>query len=240
MRLTLLVDGDVSATLRVHGEVELADAVALRRGLHQLLGADPAVLTVDLSDVPALDPRVGALLYRAGQDARLVDQELVLAGARDAVLGVLTRLGLRRRLRLVPVGPVPAGTDGRREAFLPLPSGPASTELARSFVEAACARWSPEQAQAAGLVTQELAANAVAHAGGDFAVEVAYDGHSVVVAVSDTSCATTVHGPVEGLPGGLQRVAALARSWGVDRDFDGKSVWAELSQGSSRAPARPA
>jgi hypothetical protein len=82
-----------------------------------------------------------------------------------------------------------------------------------------------ELLDAAGLVTSELATNAVRHAGSPFWVSVR-DGATVRLAVRDDSpVMPRPHGAPER---GLGLVGALARGWGADPAAGGKIVWAEL------------
>lgn len=81
------------------------------------------------------------------------------------------------------------------------------------------------------LILSELATNAILYGGDEFSVTVTRLGHAVRISVQD---------PCPELPivreatrtdrtgRGLQIVAALSRTWGVEPRCDGKAVWAEL------------
>ncbi|HLH28180.1 MAG TPA: ATP-binding protein, partial [Acidimicrobiales bacterium] len=103
--------------------------------------------------------------------------------------------------------------------------------MARAFVREALEGSDPELAAEALIVASELAANAVVHAGSEFAVTVAATDDRVCLSVADsgggrpsrrTSEATDEAGR------GLQLVDALASRWGVASGWLGKVVWAEV------------
>ena len=114
-----------------------------------------------------------------------------------------------------------------------LVSTPSSVRTARSAVRTALQGWPHLQDTAALLVT-ELATNAVLHARGSFAVEVAVDGRGVRIAVSDSSPALPQrrrHGLEAGTGRGLGIVALLSTESGCDRTDDGpyrKTAWCRL------------
>jgi two-component sensor histidine kinase len=76
----------------------------------------------------------------------------------------------------------------------------------------------------------ELATNAVVHAGTDFLVEVCLTSASVELGISDGSRYLPVlAGAREGLgSSGLGVVDALASAWGTIETDTGKSVWVRL------------
>lgn len=94
----------------------------------------------------------------------------------------------------------------------------------------------PEFSDDAMLLTSELAANAVEHAGTPFAVTVITGPDILRVEVSDESCqAPTMLCPPDGAERGrgLQIVGRVAARWGVDIKLSGKAVWFELGHGAS-------
>jgi anti-sigma regulatory factor (Ser/Thr protein kinase) len=119
-----------------------------------------------------------------------------------------------------------------------LAAQPASVSAARRFVRRLVEDAAPVDdalLDDAILVTSEVVANAVLHAGGPIGLEVEVDPGPparVRVAVSDESpVAPTIreYGAGASTGRGLALVARLARRWGVDpNEPTGKVVWAEL------------
>ena len=84
------------------------------------------------------------------------------------------------------------------------------------------------------LLTSELVANAVLHAGGHIDVHVDVDRGVVRVRVSDRGPGLPARKPDESgatTGRGLVLVDRLARVWGVDRDGPRKTVWFEVAAG---------
>lgn len=116
---------------------------------------------------------------------------------------------------------------------LVLEDDPRAVTTARRFVAERLAEWGlPDVIDDAELCTSELVTNAVLHAQTEARLLVRVDDDAVRVEVHDGSR----HLPARGLAGadamtgrGLLLIESLARSWGVDPDAGGKSVWFELS-----------
>jgi anti-sigma regulatory factor (Ser/Thr protein kinase) len=86
----------------------------------------------------------------------------------------------------------------------------------------------PDEAR---LVVSELATNAVIHAGTPFSVTVAVQGSGIRISVRDWSESPPIvrnGGPMAPSGKGLRLVDAIADDWGVERDPDGKTVWADI------------
>lgn len=148
---------------------------------------------------------------------------------------------------------------------LVLPPSADSPRRARAFVRAVLGDWSlGHLADDASVVVSELATNAALHAGTGFTVVVEpwHDGVRLSVRDADRSPVllpvAVAHGPgnllddsadLEALEQllsasattgrGLQLLAALAPSWGVEHDDDGKTVWAVLGDAGHVAAADP-
>ena len=124
-------------------------------------------------------------------------------------------------------------------AEVTLPGAVSSVPTARRFVESILTAWGgTDVAWTATLLASELATNCALHAGTEFALRVTLESGAVRLEVTDRSPrlpqprafrsqATTGRG--------LQLVAALAESWGVEPLVDGKTVWARLAP----SPADP-
>ena len=110
---------------------------------------------------------------------------------------------------------------------------PRSAREARRFVESALVDWECGAVlDTVTLLVSELVTNAVLHAGTDAEVTVNLRGDCIRVDVFDRDDDGTVqrrHAGVEDTSGrGTELVESLARSWGVERRPQGKSVWFEV------------
>jgi anti-sigma regulatory factor (Ser/Thr protein kinase) len=89
-------------------------------------------------------------------------------------------------------------------------------------------------AEAAELVTTELATNAVRHARGDFSVRLRPTPGGLRIEVADPSAerpeAVGRPGPLDEHGRGLPILATLTQRWGVTPTPGGKICWAELGQ----------
>jgi serine phosphatase RsbU (regulator of sigma subunit)/anti-sigma regulatory factor (Ser/Thr protein kinase) len=110
---------------------------------------------------------------------------------------------------------------------------PAAVRIARAFVEReALARGAVSIVDDVALVAAELIANAVQHGLAPVTVVVSGDADRIRVEVRDGNPRPPVRPAVNlsNMTGrGLALIAALAASWGVDREVDGKVVWAEIT-----------
>ena len=85
--------------------------------------------------------------------------------------------------------------------------------------------------ETASLLTSELVANAVLHAGAPVGLVVDLDARRLVVEVIDGSSQAPTPGAAEPMATGgrgLDLVDQLSHSWGVDQVPAGKSVWFSL------------
>jgi hypothetical protein len=118
-------------------------------------------------------------------------------------------------------------SSGRKAFFQPLPQ---SARDVRAFVLEACTAWAvPPEGPV--LMVDELACNAITHAGTAFWVSARKQSNGLRVEVGDGNPGIPVlgEGETQGESGrGLQIVAALARRWGTRRDSQGKTVWFEV------------
>lgn len=125
-------------------------------------------------------------------------------------------------------------TSVMAEATARFAAGVDSPRAARRFVTGVLGRRpylglvAPDEAK---LVVSELATNAVIHAGSPFSVTVARHGPAIRISVRDWNDAAPIvrnGGPLARSGRGLRLVEAIADDWGVERDPDGKTVWADL------------
>jgi serine phosphatase RsbU (regulator of sigma subunit)/anti-sigma regulatory factor (Ser/Thr protein kinase) len=120
-----------------------------------------------------------------------------------------------------------------------------SVAEARRFVEDSLRGVVDEQRDVVSLLVTELSANAVTHGRSDFDITVVYDDDRGVVrvGVTDAGGGTPIQRgvrPLDPRGRGLQLVAALASSWGVQWEDDGhKTVWFETPRTSGTSSGPP-
>ncbi|HEV8296780.1 MAG TPA: ATP-binding protein [Acidimicrobiales bacterium] len=137
----------------------------------------------------------------------------------------------------------PSGANGARSIHLP--PTPRSAARARYFARAVTREWHCDDAvQCIELVTGELAANAVLHAGTDFTLELSLGASVIRIQVDDGSPVIPTprgYGPDAGTGRGLAVIAASALRWGVRSAPPGKRVWAEIARDGEvpTAPTQP-
>ncbi len=99
----------------------------------------------------------------------------------------------------------------------------------------------PELVETACLLTSELVANAVTHAGAPVELVADLDRARLAVEVIDSSPRDPARGqptPMATSGRGLDLVDRLADSWGVTHVRPGKSVWFALGTGPGEVPPR--
>ena len=119
------------------------------------------------------------------------------------------------------------GADRACRAFAP---EAAEVAAVRRFVEEVAAPCGGD-VEVAVLIASELATNAVLHARSAFTVQVWPAEGGITIEVSDDNPrlpSPGSAGPRDLSGRGLQLVAALAESWGINPADDGKSVWAHF------------
>jgi anti-sigma regulatory factor (Ser/Thr protein kinase) len=131
------------------------------------------------------------------------------------------------------IEPEPTSPDAveARDEFLPDPMAAreARAMLAKALAEAGCDDEGLKQD--AHLVASELVTNAVVHAYSPVSVTVRCEPSRVRLEVDDFSSARPsqdTRGRVSGLGMGMELVASVSSSWGVEPARHGKTVWAEL------------
>jgi anti-sigma regulatory factor (Ser/Thr protein kinase) len=169
-----------------------------------------------------------------GYPARLVADEVSAADV-EAVC----------RLHTGVIGPRPGQPEEEKisgaeaEAVRGFPGVLEAVRAARHFVVGVLRpRRDQALAQDAAIVTAELAANAVLHAGTAFTVAVSQSADGVRISVQDATPMQPVEGGgslVTSPEHGLGVVSTLARRWAVEPLPDGKVVWAELPASPQRA-----
>jgi CheY-like chemotaxis protein len=126
------------------------------------------------------------------------------------------------------------GTPAARERAMDLPRALTSAALARRFVTETLDGWGLHPLlDAALLVTSELAANAVTHAGSAFRVRLSVRPTTLRIDVLDQGAGTPeprAPSTTEEHGRGLLLIDAMTTAWGIeDAPTTGKLVWAELA-----------
>jgi anti-sigma B factor antagonist len=93
-----VVNDDGSATVRLQGEVDLANVAALRREVEDLLQNDPSRLVFDLAELSFVDSSGLALLVEAAERAHEVEVRNPSALVRRIIEGT----GLAQVLPMTP------------------------------------------------------------------------------------------------------------------------------------------
>lgn len=110
---------------------------------------------------------------------------------------------------------------------------PSSVGRARRFVRTMLVHWQADDVEfAASQALTELATNAVIHARTEFVVAIVWDRDVLRVDVHDGSVKPPVqrrYAPDAATGRGLALVERLCRSWGVDQQAEGKTVWCEIT-----------
>jgi anti-sigma regulatory factor (Ser/Thr protein kinase) len=140
-----------------------------------------------------------------------------------------------------------AGMTYEPETALPpasfAPTRRSITEARRAVADFVAGRVEPEVADAAALLSTELAANAVLHAGTEFVVSAGLEDGVLTVAVEagereppilDETAPDAIGGR------GVFLVDSYASRWGVEQHSDGKRVWFELDAEAVPADATSA
>lgn len=129
-----------------------------------------------------------------------------------------------------------AGGDQPDDVARVFAAASSSPHVVRAFVRSVLDAWGESDVDGeAEIVASELASNAVRHARTPFRVSVARGSGAIRIAVRDLSFDPPEQQTWDHLsPGGrgVRLVAALSRTWGTDREVDGKTVWAELPRAS--------
>ncbi|MFF2078520.1 ATP-binding protein [Kitasatospora sp. NPDC058162] len=136
-------------------------------------------------------------------------------------------------------------TPVRRHRHLGFAAGNLPVSEGLAFTRQVLADWhlAPSRfADDVQLVAAELLTNAVRHAGGALALDIAQYGHCLRIAVTDPASSTDLPRPGWPRSGriggyGLVIVERLALRWGASSAGRGKTVWADL--GPLPPPAVP-
>jgi anti-sigma regulatory factor (Ser/Thr protein kinase) len=230
---TTVVEGPGYLTVHVRGLLSLRTATELRDVLLKAAAEEPRGVVCDFSEAAATREGLTILHVVADQVAHWPSSPIALVASAPPLLNQLERLGLSRRMQVVPeLGQAAAALRHSPRLLLattrypPTVGAPAA---ARAFVAAALTRWRADSVvEGARWVVSELVTNAVVHARTEMTVRVSLAGSRVGISVSDRGSEGTVkRGPDGGW--GLHVVEQLARTWGVlPRLGGGTVVWVVL------------
>jgi anti-sigma regulatory factor (Ser/Thr protein kinase) len=236
--------------LRISGRLSKAGTGRLLARLSDaLLASGRLAVVCDLTGLQAPDDDAlltvfPAALRRAGG---WPETELHLAGPDPALWAALYRAAVHRYLPIHPsanLALAAADSDqviGHRQ--LALPAEPRAVRLARAAMVEMWPRAGRGRDDAV-LVTNELATNAIQHAGRPFTLTVTLSARHTLIAVTDHCPGEPVIRLVDSIASrgrGLYLVVHLSRDWGVRLVHpEGKTVWAMLAPPVPMIPrARP-
>jgi hypothetical protein len=233
--------------VRARGDLTLRTVPELRDALLKASAEQPRGIVCDLREVRATRESLTILHVVADQVADWPASPLAVVAADQPMLDQLGRLGLRRRLPVVPDVEQAAAALRYSPRFLrvstrllPAVDAPAA---ARAFAGTHLGAWhTGEAVEPAQWVVSELVTNAVLHAGTEMTVRVSLAGRRVGVAVGDRGTGAVVRpsGRREDTGWGLTVVEKLTRCWGVlPRMGDGVVVWAVLDVDAPSSTALP-
>jgi anti-anti-sigma regulatory factor len=226
------------ALVRLAGTLTVETAPAVRAILLKCLANQPELIVVDVSTMDTDDDVVLSVIpTMADHAAAWPGASLVLGAPGPRLSAALERMAV---CRSVPVYPTVeqalasrANRVPRRRASQVLKPVPRSLVKARSLVKRACTGWNVATVtDRAQIVTTELVANALRHAGTQMELTVSLRQRDLHLSVRD-DCCTVPHlcGPENDLSTdgrGLKIVDALAAGWGSTPTENGKVVWATL------------
>jgi hypothetical protein len=233
--------------VRAAGDLSLRTVPDLRDAILKASAEQPRGLVCDLREVHASREALTILHVVADQVADWPASPMAVVATAPPMLDQLGRLGLRRRLPVVPDLEQAAAALRYSPRFLVAATWLASTvdapAAARAFAGWQLGRWrAGEVIEAAQWVVSELVTNAVVHAGTELTVRVSLAGRRVGVAVGDrgTGRVARPQASADGGGWGLTVVEQLTRSWGVlPRMGDGAVVWAILDGDAPATTALP-
>lgn len=246
MKITVEQNGE-RPVVDVSGRLDVPGAGLLRTALLKAAAEQPDAVLCDLTGARADQLALPVFLTVADELQAWPSCPLVLVVPDDELRGALERLGIDRRLVVVPsradAGRSLSSRPPAVRAVLGLAPTLTAPAQARSFLRTCLTRWTATDAanvDGAELVLDELVTNAVLHSRTPVEVLVGLRGNALRVAVADLSAdAPRPRSAAEEEENGrgLALVDALASRWGVlPRPARGKVVWAVLPAKAVPAP----
>jgi hypothetical protein len=235
--LTCTVESEYPvAVVHLVGRLDPDGVPDLRVCVQDCLAAEPDAIVLDVADLTiAAEECVTVFAGLSCQAMTWPGSTLVFACASPDLVAAVRRQGTDiASYPSVDAACDRVGTDEPRYRLREaLPASPVAAPVARRLLGRACRSWSVQDLlEPAELVTTELVANAVRHAGspvmltvslhqGDLQISVGDD--SPVLPCQRTSTPSAEHGR------GLLMVDALCKDWGMTCVGEGKVVWAKVA-----------
>jgi anti-anti-sigma regulatory factor len=222
----------------VAGTLTVDTAPDVRSTLLGCLSSQPELIVVDVSTMDIEDETVLTVLPSLARHAAAwPGAALVIGGPGPLLAAALDRMAVQQS---VPVYPTVeqaltsrADRVPRRRARQMLTPVPRSLVRARSLVKRACTGWNVATVtDRAQIVTTELVANAVRHAGTRMELTVSLRQRNLHLSVQDGNerlprlCGPDGEMSADGR--GLKVVDALTSGWGSTPTENGKVVWATI------------
>jgi hypothetical protein len=224
------------AVIHLGGRLDPDGVPDLHACVRRCLAAEPDAIVLDVADLTVTtDDAVTAFAVLACQAMTWPGSALVFACAPPALVAAVRRRGNDiASYPSVDAARDRVGTGGPRYRLREaLPASPVAAPVARRLLGQACRSWSVQELlKPAELVTTELVANAVRHAGSPVMLTVSLRQGDLQISVGDdspalpqqvTATASDEHGR------GLLMVDALCKDWGMTCVGDGKVVWAKVA-----------
>jgi anti-anti-sigma regulatory factor len=226
------------ALVRVAGKLTVHTAPAVRTALLGCLSNQPELIVVDVSTMDTEDDvALSVLPSMARHAAAWPGASLVLGAPGPQLSKALDRMAVPRSVPIFATveqamasrtDPVP-----RKRSSQVLKPVPRSLLKARSLVKRVCTGWNVcTVADRAQIVTTELVANALRHAGTRMELTVALRQRCLHLSVRDGSRRAPrlceAESELDAGGRGLKIVEALTAGWGSTPTKNGKVVWATL------------
>jgi anti-anti-sigma regulatory factor len=225
------------ALVRIAGTLTVDTAPAVRATLLRCLSSQPELIVLDVSTLDTDDDvALSVLPTMARHAAAWPGASLVLGAPGPQLSAALERMAVCPSVPVYStVEQALASRDDRgprKRASQVLKPVPRSLVKARSLVKRACTGWKVDTvADRAQIVTTELVANALRHAGTPMELTVSLRQRALHLSVRDGCESAPRLGQEDelGIDGrGLKIVEALANGWGSTPTENGKVVWATL------------
>jgi anti-sigma regulatory factor (Ser/Thr protein kinase) len=224
------------AVIHLVGRLDPDGVPDLHACVRDCLAAEPDVIVLDVADLSgAADTCATAFAVLSCQAMTWPGSTLVFACASPALVAAVRREGMEiASYPSVDAARYRVDTDEPRYRIREaLPASPVAAPVARRLLTRACSSWSVQELlEPAELVTTELVANAVRHAGGRVVLTVSLRQGDLQISVGDDSPALPhrrASMPSDEHGRGLLMVDALSKDWGMTCVGDGKVVWAKVS-----------
>jgi anti-sigma regulatory factor (Ser/Thr protein kinase)/anti-anti-sigma regulatory factor len=224
------------AVIHIVGRLDPDGASHLQACVQDCLAAEPDAIVLDVADLTVAADRCATVFAVLSRQAKTwPGSTLVFACASPALVDAVRGEGTDiASYPSVDAACDRVDIDGPRYRLREaLPASPVAAPVARRLLDRACRSWSVQYLlEPAELVTTELVANAVRHAGGRVVLTLSLRRGDLQISVGDDSRALPhrrVSMPSDEHGRGLLMVDALSKDWGMTCVGDGKVVWAKVA-----------